>query len=73
MNWFTEDKWPLIEAAVKKHRSLSAALHYLKLTHRYVLIINFLTHYKYLSPTSLIYLLNKFVRNQFCIYIHFNS
>lgn len=37
VNWFTEDKWPLIEAAVKKHQSLSAALHYLKLTHMNVI------------------------------------
>jgi hypothetical protein len=34
-NWFAEDKWALIEAVVKKHRSMSGALHYLKLTHRY--------------------------------------
>ena len=59
MNWFSEDKWPLIEAAVKKHRSLSAALHYLKLTHRFVFNSKFFdTRYNYLSAISPIYLLN---------------
>lgn len=37
-NWFTYDKWPLIYATVKQHRGLSAALHYLKFTHRYVFL-----------------------------------
>lgn len=35
-NWFTVDKWPLIAAAVKQHRSISGALHYLKIAHRFV-------------------------------------
>ena len=33
-NWFATDKRPLIEAIVKQHQSMSAALHYLKVAHR---------------------------------------
>lgn len=34
MNWYQLDLWPPIHAAVKQHKNLGAALHYIQVTHR---------------------------------------
>ena len=38
INWFTNDRWPQIAAAVKNYRNISTALHYLKVAYRYCLV-----------------------------------
>lgn len=46
MNWFVEDKLPLIEASMKQRCSLSTMLqYYLKLAHMFLYQINFISCY----------------------------
>jgi len=71
MNWFVEDKLPLIEASMKQRCSLSTMLqYYLKLAHMFLYQINFISCYDYICACQMqFHFFHCFICNSFFVVV----